>query len=253
MKYLKKFEDKDLYESYISNSPILPNVSYTVDINKVFYSPFIDTTPNGVYAVTADSKLIDYNTADSTAIGVALVVDEHKFMIAKNDATDGTNTTLYWDKSYSDLSLTNYSNTDGTNYNGYLGSTSTPQLNKDFTTWIAGALSDFNGKANTAVIADSSSDARDMCTVLNTFNASDSHNDWYIPALGQLALMYLNITEIDAALTKIGGTTFNTTEYYWSSSENSSRFAWRVGFRNGDINTYNNKDNISRVRFIRDI
>ena len=49
MKYLKKFEEKALYESYISNSPILPNVSYTLDTNEVFYNPSIDTTTPNVY------------------------------------------------------------------------------------------------------------------------------------------------------------------------------------------------------------
>lgn len=212
---------------------------------------------SGVYAVTADGELIDYNTADSSCLGVALVQGEHKFMIAKSDATDGSNSTLYWTKSYSDLSLTNYNKADGTNSYGYLpkpdgtfgGST---HLSGDFTTWKAGALSDFNGNANTAIIAAASSDARDMCTVLNTFNASDSHNDWYVPACGQLALMYLNMTEINAALAKIGGTALAAADY-WSSSESSSNFAWRVYFRNGHVNNYGKGDYCYRVRFVRDI
>ena len=213
---------------------------------------FVDTTPH-VYAVSSTGSLIDYNSADATAIGVALVAGEHKFMIAKSDATDGSNSTLTWDKSYSDLSLTNYGNADGTNSKGYLTGASTPQLNKDFTTWKAGALSDFNGKANTEAIAAASSDARDMCTVLNTFNASDSHNDWYVPACGQLALMYLNMTEINAALAKIGGTAL-AAEYYWSSSEYSSNYAWYLNFSNGYVYYRGSKDYGSgQVRFVRDI
>ena len=213
----------------------------------------IDATgkANGVYAISSTGSLIDYNSADASAIGVALVAGEHKFMIAKSDATDGTNTTLYWDNSYSDLSLTNYGNADETNSYGYLGGTLTPQLNKDFTTWTAGALSDFNGKANTAVIAEASSYARDMCTVLNTFNTSDSYKDWYVPACGQLALMYLNMTEINAALAKIGGTAL-AAEAYWSSSEGSSGSAWGVNFINGDVFKYYKYDDY-RVRFVRDI
>ena len=45
MKHIKFFEQKALYESYISNSPKLPNVSYTVDTNQVFYNLFIIDTP----------------------------------------------------------------------------------------------------------------------------------------------------------------------------------------------------------------
>ena len=57
-----------------------------------------DVASDGVYAVDASGKLIDYNTADSSCLGVALVAGEHKFMIAKSNATDDTNTTLYWSK-----------------------------------------------------------------------------------------------------------------------------------------------------------
>lgn len=218
-----------------------------------------DAVPNGVYAVDANGKLIDYNLADTTATGVALVAGEHKFMIAKSDATDGTNKTLYWTKSESDLSLTNYSNADGTYFSGYLPRPSgtfydTPHLSSDYTTWTSGALSDFNGKTNTAVIAAASSDARDMCTVLNTFNDSDIHNDWYVPACGQLALMYLNMTEINAALAKIGGNVLadGTVGYYWSSSEVSSGDGWYVGFHDALVNN-RYKSYYYRVRFIRDI
>jgi hypothetical protein len=42
MKYLKKFENNSSYEEYIlSEDSILPNVSYTVDTNEVFYNPLI--------------------------------------------------------------------------------------------------------------------------------------------------------------------------------------------------------------------
>ena len=223
-----------------------PKGNYVVD----------DVVSDGVYAVAVDGSLIDYNSADATATGVALVAGEHKFMIAKSNATDGSNFTWYWTKSYSDLSLTNYNKADGTNSSGYLpkpdgtfsGST---HLSGDFTTWKAGALSDFNGKANIAIIAAASSHAKDMCTVLNTFNASDSFKDWYVPACGQLALMYLNMTEINAALAKIGGTAL-AAAYYRSSSEYSSSGAWSVAFHDGYVGNVG-KDNNVRVRFVRDI
>lgn len=213
---------------------------------------------NGVYAVTADGELIDYNIADSSCLGVALVAGEHRFMIAKNDASnDGSNYNLYYDYRRGDLSLTNYSTVDGTNIYGYLGGSSTPQLSTDFTTWTEGVLSDFNGKKNTQVIAANSSNAKDMCKVLETFNAgtnsqsNEGHNDWYVPAFGQLALMYLAKTDINAALAKIGGTAFES-YFYWSSSEKDAGNAWYVYFTNGIVNNYD-KDDDYRVRFVRDI
>jgi len=217
---------------------------------------------NGVYAVTATGELIAYNDAavDATCLGVALITDNQRIMIEKMGEANAEwngNDGLYWTKSKSDLSLTNYNKADGTNNDGYLGGTSTPQLNKDFTTWTAGALSDFNGKSNTAVIAAASSDARDMCTVLNTFNAADSYNDWYVPACGQLALIYLNKTAINEVLTAIGGTTFSNSGY-WSSSEYSSSHAWFMDLSHGHVYygyVYGDGKGSDefRVRFVRDI
>ena len=209
-----------------------------------------------VYAVSSTNALIDYTTADNTAKGVAIVAGEHKFMIANSDATnDGSNYYLYYDYDKVDLSLTNYSNADGTNSFGYLGGSSAYVLPTDFTTWTAGALSDFNGKSNTQVIAASSSNAKDMCKVLETFNAgsdNQGHSDWYVPAAGQLALMYLAKTDINAALAKIGGTAFNESYTYWSSSECDADYAWRVDFSAGIVCNYS-KGNNHLVRFVRDI
>lgn len=211
------------------------------------------TIDNGVYAVTADEKLIDYNEADESCIGVALIAGEHKFMIAKSDATDGTNTTLYWGKNLFQKDVAGITNTSGS---GYIGEGKT--YGTDFTTWSTGPVVDFNGAANTAAIIAGytehgvSMDARDMCTVLNTFNTSDSYNDWYVPACGQLALMYLAKTDINAALANIGGTAFESNSY-WSSSENDASYAWRVNFNYGYVNLSNKGYDAFRVRFIRDI
>ena len=95
-------------------------------------------------------------------------------------------------------------------------------------------------------------DARDMCSVLGTFNASDAYNDWYVPACGQLALMYLNMTEINKALDKVGGTALYARGSYWSSLESDSRFAWYVDFSAGGVGNYSKEDQ-RRVRFVRDI
>lgn len=206
------------------------------------------TVSDGIYIVTADGKLTDYNSADVTALGVVLVAGGHKFMIAKSDATDGTNMTLYWTKTISNLSLINYDNADGTNNQGRLGE----ELSNDFTTWTAGALSDFNGVTNTAIIAAASSDTRDMCTVLKTFNTSNSYNDWYVPTCGQLALMYLNMTEINAALEKIGGTVL-VPGNYWSSSQFSSNNAWIVRFNEGLVDYGLKNYSSGRVRFVRNL
>ena len=229
-----------------------------------------DTKAIKVYAVSSTGSLIDYNTADNTAKGVAIVAGEHRFMIAKKDATDdGSNNKLYWSKNYSDLSLTNYSTVDETSSAGYFpmpdGSFSgTIHLTDDFTTWTAGVLSDFNGKANTEVIATSSSEAKDVCKVLETFNAgtnpqsNEGFNDWYVPAAGQLSLIVLNLSEINSALSKIGGTVFErgsvlSMKRYWSSSEYDIYKAWVVDFYQNYITAYYKDNSGIQVRFVRDI
>lgn len=208
---------------------------------------------NGVYAVTSDGELIDYNIADSSCLGVALVAGEHKFMIAKSDATDGSNSILYWGENLYGKDVAGITNiSSGADYIG-----EGKKYGTDFTTWSTGPVVDFNGAANTAAIIAGytehgvSMETRDMCSVLNTFNASDNFKDWYVPACGQLALIYLNMTEINAALAKIGGTAL-AAENYWSSSESSSGDAWYVSFSGGYVYS-DSKGRSYRVRFVRDI
>ena len=210
-----------------------------------------------VYAVSSTGSLIDYNTADATAKGVAIVAGEHRFMIAKKDASNnGSSYNLYWGNKLSGKDVAGITNISSGN--GYIGEDKT--YGTDFTTWSTGPVVDFNGKANTAAIIAAYTDysvdmdAKDMCKVLETFNAgsdNEGHNDWYVPACGQLALIYLAKTDIEAALAKIGGTAF-ASALYWSSSENDASYAWYVRFENGNVSYYG-KDGYRQVRFIRDI
>lgn len=189
---------------------------------------------NGIYIVTAKGKFVDPSTVDPTAIGVALITDNQKIMIAKADATDGTNNTLYW----------------GNNLKGkdVAGITQTTKSSV--------AKTDFNGKANTdAIIAaygqhSVDMDSRDMCKVLATY-AEGGFTDWYVPSAGQLYEMYTNKTDINTALANIGGTAFES-DAFQSSSEYDATAAWCVYFRYGDASR-SSKNSLDRVRFIRDI
>jgi hypothetical protein len=155
-------------------------------------------------------------------------------MIAKSDATDGSNTTLYWGK-----------NLYGKDVAGITETTDNSV-----------AKADFNGKANTDAIKAAYSqhsvdmDSRDMCKVLSTY-AEGGFTDWYVPAAGQLYEMYNKKSDINTALQNIGGTALES-NYYWSSSERNASYAWYVYFNNGSVNR-DSKDNGCRVRFVRDI
>lgn len=119
------------------------------------------------------------------------------------------------------------------------------------------AEQDFNGKVNTAAIiatsdTDSNTEYANMGTYCSKFNEmSGTYNDWYIPACGQLYEIRTNVTDINTALTNIGGTTFSY-NYYWSSSEVASKTGWIVSFYGNDI-SYEGKANGCQVRLIRDI
>ena len=238
---------------------------------------------NGVYAVAADGSPVTYADADETCIAVALVVGEHKFWIEKNETKNTTSikaaytedgasntsyTYFYWGMYGSDnTSITNYTQTGGggTSSYGYLPKADgtyqlAPNLSGDYTTWTSGALSDFGGKANTAALlaasdTDSYTTYANMATWCRIFNQTAAENqgytDWYIPACGQLSLMYLNMTAINNALTKIGGQTIASYSY-WSSSEASSNIGCRVDFSSGNVGS-NDKNYDRRIRFVRDI
>jgi hypothetical protein len=70
--------------------------------------------------------------------------------------------------------------------------------------------------------------AADLCANL-TLN---TYSDWFLPSQGELYQMYLNKTEINTTAINNGGSNF-ASDFYWSSSENGSEFAWRVHFDEG--------------------
>lgn len=201
--------------------------------------PIIDITgkANGVYAVTAEGELIAYDDAavDATCLGVALITDNQKVMIAKVDATDGTNNTFYWGKNLQDKDVAGITETTNSLV----------------------AKTDFNGKVNTAAIIaayDQHSvdmDSRDMCKVLSSYTEG-GFTDWYIPTLGQLYEMYKKKSDINTALANIGDTALES-DCYWSSSEGGVNRAWYVNFNNGYVYGDLNKYRDLQVRFVRDL
>ena len=62
--------------------------------------------------------------------------------------------------------------------------------------------------------------------------------DWYIPAIGELYVMYLMKNQINKALEYIGAELIKDT-WYWSSTEYSATRAWYLYFSNGNFNTDN--------------
>ncbi|MDY4527528.1 MAG: hypothetical protein SPE11_06400, partial [Parabacteroides sp.] len=119
------------------------------------------------------------------------------------------------------------------------------------------ALADTAGWKNTkALITEQGSDYQGGATT--TFRNDDSVNqgytDWFIPAEGQLAYIYLNMTAINTLLAKCSNPAGATLmqNFYWSSSEHSASQGRTVGFYEGYV-TYTNKKTKRYVRFLRDL
>ena len=70
--------------------------------------------------------------------------------------------------------------------------------------------------------------------------------DWYIPAIGELQVMFLMKNQINKALEYIGAELIKDT-WYWSSTEYSATGAWSLSFCNGYFGG-NGKTNEGSVR-----
>lgn len=101
------------------------------------------------------------------------------------------------------------------------------------------AIMDLDGYTNTQRIR-----AAGNATRYPAAYAVDFANGWYLPAAGQLRLLYAEIVTVNASLQRVGGTPFsmNALWSYWSSTEYNQNYAWRVydGGRVGNASKYNN-------------
>ena len=196
------------------------------------------TADNGVYAVTSNGRGIKVDEADNSCIAVALIVKNahvvQHFWIQKENTGGGA-----WDIGVVDYKLPNLGKAYGNASKGFLPQADgtyhdKPHLPKNCKDWTDGALADFSGFINTKVIKtiQGLSDTEHISRELNNFNQKMTNNkmfsDWYIPAAGQMALMALNITQINEALEKIGGEPINGN--YWTSTECSKGESWGFDF-----------------------
>ena len=164
-----------------------------------------------------DMNLLDPN---KTVIGVVFDISR-KLAIA----LEGSSSSIKWaSKDYDIPGLTNYS--------------------------IDTVTSDYNGKSNTSIIiahGDSNgyeTPAADYC--YNYSTAGTKQEDWYLPAGGELQLIYNNKTTLNNSLSKVGGMQLKNSNH-WSSSESIACCARLLDFDSGYWNG-NYKDFIYYVR-----
>ena len=95
---------------------------------------------------------------------------------------------------------------------------------------------DWQGKNNTRVVLEYCKANGKSCPAFEYVNSYKTEGtiagDWYLPAMGEA--IYGNKDVLNIALGKIGGTKLST-DFYWSSSEDSNTSAWRLRFANGTV------------------
>lgn len=82
----------------------------------------------------------------------------------------------------------------------------------------------------------------------------DGHDDWYMPAKNELNLFWLNIAPSKTAVPdfKTGGPqALHASDWYWTSTQNSTTFAWIQKFSDGQSAHDYKNSTISRVRPVR--
>lgn len=170
---------------------------------------------NGVYVYANNGKLYipeEWDTANNDlAVGVAVVTDDCKFAIGKTERNSG----VIWSNAL-----------NGSDVSGILSAI-------DSTT----ALTDFVGENNSRLIReaasgeDSSNNAAHWCYAQTiTVNGATKHG--YLAAAGEWQAAYDNKSEVDSALSKIGGAAMFIARN-WSSTEYSSDGAWTIRWSDG--------------------
>ena len=171
---------------------------------------------NGVYICDSDGKLTavgSWDTANnSKAVGVAVISDKCSFIIDKTNSNDSTQWGGY-----------------GTDVPGLSNITNNTE-----------AKLDYNGSSNTDKIISSLGSnikiAAGWCRS-KSITIGGENRKGYLPALGEWQTAYNNKSQVDSALSKIGGTAMPTS-YHWASTECSLNYAWILLWGDGGVGNY---------------
>ncbi len=118
------------------------------------------------------------------------------------------------------------------------------------------ALNDWTGKTSTAAQithneCKTESYAPGFCASYERVNANGqglTAGKWWLPSLGELMMIYVNMRKINYALSLINGATQLAETWYWSSTESSATYAWLLGLNLGSATTTAKAANQYRVR-----
>lgn len=115
----------------------------------------------------------------------------------------------------------------------YLGGTPNPAYYAE----ISGgnALSDFNGKNNTIILAEESNGTPPIA--ISKYKAEGAEDiEWYLPAAGELGYMVVRYKKINESLAKLGAVQLGADYRYWASTEYGAGFIATINASNSYIN-----------------
>ena len=120
------------------------------------------------------------------------------------------------------------------------------------------AMNDWTGKANTTAQVthsecNTSSYAPGYCNLYSRTNANGyglTAGKWWLPSLGEMLMIYANMTKINYALSLITGATQLQENWYWTSTEYSATNAWDLGLGSGGVGGNAKASSTGRVRAV---
>lgn len=145
---------------------------------------------DGIYLIMKTGKPVLFvpgcNKKDCVAVGIKL--GSKSIAVALKDAADGEN-----------IALTDRE--DKTTYNGYVDN-------------CTDAVADWNGKTNTKHLEE-----------IGLNESIKLEAGQYIPAVGEMYLIYLHKKALNEALESVGGEPI-ADDWYWTSTETGATYAW---------------------------
>lgn len=122
------------------------------------------------------------------------------------------------------------------------------------------AMNDWNGKTNTASIISKSTSAAvtntaayapGFCNLYSRVNANGkglTAGKWWLPSVGEMMMIYANMTKINYCLSLINGATQLAETWYWTSTEGSATTAWYLYLSYGYLYWHTKASGKGRVR-----
>ena len=120
------------------------------------------------------------------------------------------------------------------------------------------AYSDWAGKTNTAAQitktqCQGASYAPGFCAAYSRTNANGyglTAGKWWLPSLGEMFMIYANMTKINYALSLISGAQQLAETWYWTSTEDGATYAWNLILSYGNMYANTKASSRNRVRAV---